>query len=92
MLSLKRFQEQLGSDKALELFDWVAAQRREVKKAVDDEGIDCDMLVTRSYDVVFEQHQAEIIKNWLFEQQKRGLEWTTEIQWLDGPNLDRVSV
>jgi hypothetical protein len=55
------------------------------------EGIECDMLVTRSYDVFFEKKQAETIKSWLSEQQKRGCEWTTEIQWLEGPNLDRVS-
>lgn len=90
MPSLKNISDNYGEEVASELFDWVAAQRRGLKATAEAEGVDCAMLLTRSYDMYFDKAHAETMKTWLLGQQRKGAAWTSEIQWLEGPNLDRV--
>lgn len=90
MPSLKNHSDKFGEEIASELFDWVAGQRRGLKATAEAEGIECAMLLTRSYDIYFDKAHAETMKTWFLGQQRRGAAWTTEVQWLEGPNLDRV--
>ena len=62
-----------------------------MKAVVQKEEIDCDFLVTRSFDLLFDREQAAEMKSWLKEQHSRDTEWLRDVQWLDGPNLERAS-
>ncbi|KAL3961410.1 hypothetical protein ACCO45_002933 [Purpureocillium lilacinum] len=71
LASVKKWYESHGPDGAAVIIAWVAAQCRALKKIVEEEELDCEFLVRRSYDVL-------------------GVEWLDELQWLEGPHLDRI--
>lgn len=60
-------------------------------KAVVEEEIDCDFVVTRSFDIFFDEEHSGEMKAWVKEQHSQSVEWMKCVQWLDGPNLERVS-
>jgi hypothetical protein len=68
------------------------SQLQGIKEAVEKEEIDCHLFVTRSFDVMFEESHALGIRDWLTEQRKGGATWTELVQWLEGENLDKVSM
>lgn len=88
---LKSRFEKYGSAAAEELWTWTYSQARALKATAEKEGIDCDLLITRSLDAYFDAEQARSIKTFLEEQRQADAEWTHEVQWLEGPNLERVS-
>lgn len=69
-----------------------AAQVRAMKAVIEKEELDCDFLVTRSFDVFFDEGQAAELKVWLKTQRADGQTWLQDMQWLEGPNLERVSL
>ena len=91
MPGLKAVSDGLGAVEVDRLVAWVADQRYEIKATAEKEGIECDMLLTRSYDVYFDQDQANTVRNWITAQRDSGATWVKDIQWLEGPNLERVS-
>lgn len=88
---LKRRFEKYGPAAAEELWTWTYAQLRAMKATAEKEGLDCDLLVTRSFDAYWDADQASSIKTFLEEQRQAEAEWTHDVQWLEGPNLERVS-
>jgi glycine/D-amino acid oxidase-like deaminating enzyme len=90
-VSLKSMQAQFGTQVAAEFAAVQAAQLRAMKAVVEKEEIECDFLVTRSFDVFFDEEQAAEMKAWVKEQHDQGADWLSGVQWLEGPNLERVS-
>ncbi|OAQ91324.1 FAD dependent oxidoreductase [Purpureocillium lilacinum] len=90
LASVKKWYESHGPDGAAVIIAWVAAQCRALKKVVEEEDLDCEFLVRRSYDVLYDTDQAAELKSWLRDRRKEGVEWLDELQWLEGPHLDRI--
>lgn len=84
--------EKYGTTAGEEFIAWIASQRIAIKNTAEKEGIDCDLLVTRSFDAYFDPKQASEIKDFLDEQRQAGAVWTQDIQWFEGLNLERVSL
>ncbi|KAI0134333.1 FAD dependent oxidoreductase-domain-containing protein [Xylariales sp. AK1849] len=89
--SVKNYQEKYGPAATEEFVAWVASQRAAMKATAEKERIDCDLLVTRSFDSYFDPTQASTIKAFLEEQRQAGATWTQDVQWLEGPNLERIT-
>ncbi|KAI1858905.1 uncharacterized protein JN550_012364 [Neoarthrinium moseri] len=89
--SIKGYYDRYGPDLAEELVSLVSAQQRAIKSTVERENIECDLFVTRSFDAFFDPAQARNIKTWLEELRRNGAAWTQDIQWLEGPNIERVT-
>ncbi|KAH8205313.1 hypothetical protein TruAng_000560 [Truncatella angustata] len=87
--SLQRVSKKYDAATAQELFSWVSSQRIAIKTTVEQEGIDCDLLVTRSFDAYFDAAQAAEVKAFVEEQRQSGATWTQDVQWFEGPNLER---
>lgn len=88
---IKSIFDRHGSEVADQLGAWVLSQRSAIKATAEKENIECDLLVTRSFDAYFDPEQAREIKTWLQEQRRANAAWTQDVQWLEGPNLERVS-
>ncbi|KAF7524690.1 hypothetical protein G7054_g11341 [Neopestalotiopsis clavispora] len=91
MPSLKKFHDKFGSAAAQQLFDHVNSQMAAMKSAQETEGIDCDLFLTRSFDCYYDPAQASEIKAFLDQQREAGAKWTQEVQWLEGPMLEKAS-
>lgn len=87
----KRLYEQLGAEEAAKLLSWIAEQRRAVHKVAQNENIDCQLLATKTFDVYYDEKHAAEMRSWLQDRRKEGVDWLDDIQWLEGPYLDRVS-
>lgn len=90
MPSLKRYHDKFSAAAAQQLFEYVGAQMAAMKSAQEIESIDCDLFLTRSFDCYYDPAQAAEIKAFLEEQRDAGAKWTQEVQWLEGPKLERV--
>lgn len=90
--SLKGWYEKHGADAAAELVAWSTAQRHSLQKISEEEGIECEFQVRRSYDVFFDADHAAALKEWMLARQRDGVSWLDDMQWLEGPHLDRVSL
>ena len=90
-VSLNSIQAQLGTKVAAELAAVQAEQLHMMKAVVEKEDIECDFLITRSFDVLFDEKQAADMKAWVKEMHNQGADWLGGVQWLEGPNLERVS-
>lgn len=88
--SLKGWYEKHGADAAEALVSWAAAQRNELQRISEEESIDCEFQVRRSYDVFFDQEHASELKGWVSARRKEGVSWLKDGQWVEGPHLDRV--
>ncbi|KAK9424752.1 putative FAD dependent oxidoreductase [Seiridium unicorne] len=89
MPSIKSIFDGHGSAITEELVAWINLQRAAIKATAEKEGIDCDLRLTRSFDAYFDPEHASKIKTFLDEQRQAGAAWTSDVQWLDGPNLER---
>jgi hypothetical protein len=90
--TIKSIFDRFGQEVTDQLSSWVSSQQAAMKAIAERENIDCDLFVTRSFDAYFEPEQAKTIKSWLDEQRRANAAWTRDVQWLEGPNLERVSL
>lgn len=86
-------QARWGDVSAAAMVQLAQEQRTAMKAIVEREGLDCDFLLTRSLDVFFDAGHSAEVQDWL------AMLWTSgsplaeamrEVQFLDGPNLERV--
>jgi hypothetical protein len=66
------------------------AQFAALKSIIDREKIDCDLFLTRSFDVLFDEDHAAAVKEFMLQQQSTGASWTKNAQWLEGEDLEKV--
>ncbi|OAA75784.1 FAD dependent oxidoreductase [Akanthomyces lecanii RCEF 1005] len=89
--SLKGWYDKHGVDAAAELVAWSEAQRHCLQKIAEEEGIECEFQVRRSFDMFFDEEHAAALKSWLTARQKEGFTWLNDMQWVEGPYLDRIT-
>ncbi|KHN96071.1 FAD dependent oxidoreductase [Metarhizium album ARSEF 1941] len=88
--AVKTWYEKYGPQLTARLVAWTGAQRSAIKRIVEQESLECELLVTRSYDVFYDPAQATDTKAWLLEMRQRKAEWVDGFQWLEGPHLDQM--
>lgn len=55
------------------------------------EGIDCELSVTRSFDVFFDEDHAREMKEFVLFYQAQGTSWAGHIKWIDAYEGEKVS-
>ncbi|KAH8198920.1 hypothetical protein TruAng_006928 [Truncatella angustata] len=88
---IKTIYDKHGPAVGEEFVELMGAQRRAIKATVETEDIECELLVRRSFDAYFDPVQAETMKRWLYGLRHNGVLWTQDMQWLEGPNLERIT-
>jgi hypothetical protein len=84
--------EMHGSKVAAQMAHHQMDQLTALREVVDKEGIDCQFLSTRSYDIFFDETHAEEMYEFISGEQAKGTPWVKEVQWIDKDQSDRVSV
>lgn len=90
--SLKSWYEAHGPEAAAELVRWAEAQRHALQAIAEEENIDCEFQVRRSFDIFFDEAHAAELKAWLAARKEDGVSWLKDTQWVEGPHLDRVRI
>ncbi|KAK2605978.1 hypothetical protein QQS21_003604 [Conoideocrella luteorostrata] len=91
LISLKAFYERHGTEAVAQLVALTTAQRGAIQSIVENENIECEFLIRRSFDMYFDKEHARELKAWLAERQEEGVSWLDDLQWLEGPHLDRIT-
>lgn len=89
---IHRLTETHGSKAAAQMVHHQLDQLTALREVVDKEGIDCQFLSTRSYDIFFDEKHAEEMYEFITGEQAKGTPWVKEVQWIDKDQSDRVSV
>ena len=78
--------------KAAESFaDYVRAQIYAIKDIVEQEGLDCEFELRRSYDVFLSNDKRSTLKHRWDEAVKRGDRWTRERDFIDTKSAERLT-
>ena len=56
------------------------------------EGIECELSVTRSFDIFFDEDHAREMKDFVSFYQANGTPWATHIEWIDASEAENVSL
>ncbi|PWY76133.1 FAD dependent oxidoreductase [Aspergillus sclerotioniger CBS 115572] len=78
-------------DVATQVINHQLEQLSALKEVVDKESIDCDLKVTRSFDVFFEEDHAREIREFIDEKKSEGVLWAKEVEWIEGSDVDKIS-
>lgn len=74
--------------------EWAAFHRATqdgLKACAERENIDCELYVTRSFDVFLDQDQADDMEAKLQTLIEEGVSWMKDIQFLKGPHVERLT-
>jgi hypothetical protein len=86
----KRAMEEYGLEKTNQFVQHAMDQIRAIKATVEKENLDCEFLVRRTFDVFWDEQQAQEVKTVLSEAAAAGSLWSKEVQWIEGPHLEKV--
>ncbi|PYI09232.1 FAD dependent oxidoreductase superfamily [Aspergillus sclerotiicarbonarius CBS 121057] len=62
-----------------------------LKRVVDKESIDCDLKVTRSFDVFFDEDHAKDMRDFLHAKRSEGVSWAQEVEWIEESDVQKVT-
>ena len=91
MPTIQRLTESHGPEAASQMVRHQLDQLAAFKEVVDKEGIDCDLHMTRSFDIFFDEKHAQQMEEFLSREEARGTPWTKEVQWIEKARSDKVS-
>ncbi|KAJ5201898.1 uncharacterized protein N7498_006561 [Penicillium cinerascens] len=88
---IQRTAETHGPEAAVQMVRHHLDQLAALKEVVDKEGIDCDLRVTRSFDIFFDEKHAQKMEEFLSREEARGTPWTQEVQWIEKAQSDKIT-
>lgn len=83
--------DRAGVEAAVEVAEFEISHVWAIKKLVEEEEIDCDFTLTRSYDVWCNEAAAEVAKARYERMKARGLRHMDDVVWYDRKNAEGVS-
>jgi hypothetical protein len=87
----QRLTETHGPEAAAQMVRHQLNQLTALKEVVEEEGIDCELLVTRSFDIFFDEKHAEQMFEFISGEQAKGTPWVKEVEWIDKAQSDEVN-
>jgi len=73
-----------------QLIDMQTRQIELIKDIAEKENIDCDLVLTRSFDILLDEEHAKEVREFFYKQKAKGPAWIKQTQWLEGKNLEKV--
>ncbi|OOF93921.1 hypothetical protein ASPCADRAFT_209176 [Aspergillus carbonarius ITEM 5010] len=78
-------------DAATQVMAHQLAQLSALKDVVDKEGIECDLKVTRSFDVFFDEDHAREVYAFIDAKKSEGVSWAKEVEWIEASDVDKIT-
>jgi hypothetical protein len=88
---MQSFTQRFGEELATEALNFSRAHVYALKKAVEEEGIDCEFELRRSYDVFCNNDEAEAAVQYVRDRQSAGQQWTDDVALVEAKLAERVS-
>ncbi|KAF1348261.1 FAD dependent oxidoreductase [Lizonia empirigonia] len=77
--------------KRSDLQDYVERVMFELKSIVEEEGLECEFELRRSYDVFTDASEAEDIHAWYEDARKKGEAWTRNVSWIGEQHAEQLA-
>ena len=90
-VTLANLHAERGAEAAAELATFHRNLLHEMKACVEQENIDCEHFLTRSYDVFLDQAEADTMEERLQDIRNEGSNWVKDIQFLKGSHVERLT-
>jgi hypothetical protein len=90
-LTLMKWLKQHGPETTAELAAFIYRQKYALKRVVEEEGLDCEFEMRRSFDVFLDGEQAGEVKSWFEKCLREDHEWTRECCWVGEKEAEQVS-
>lgn len=88
---MQSFALRFGEGPATEALNFSRAHVYALKKVVEEEGIDCELELRRSYDVFCDDGEAEAALQYVRDRQSAGQQWTDDVALVEAKLAERVS-
>jgi hypothetical protein len=88
---MQSFTQRFGEEAATEALNFSRAHVYALKKVVEEEGIDCEFELRRSYDVFCNDGEAEAAVKYVRDRQSAGQQWTDDVALVDPKLAEQVS-
>ena len=85
------FTQRFGEEAATEALNFSRAHVYALKKVVEEESIDCEFELRRSYDVFCNDGEAEAAHQYVRASQAAGLRWTDDVALVEAQQVEQVS-
>ncbi|KAJ6104495.1 hypothetical protein N7523_010815 [Penicillium sp. IBT 18751x] len=80
-----------GPEAAAQMVHHQLNQLTALNEVVDREGIDCEFLRTRSFDIFFDEKYAQEMYAFISAERAKGTPWVEEVQWIDKEESDKMT-
>jgi hypothetical protein len=90
-LTLMKWLDQHGPETTVELAAFIYKQKYALKRIVEEENLDCEFEMRRSFDVFLDGEQAGEVRGWFERCLREGHEWTRECCWVGEGEVEQVS-
>lgn len=88
---MQSFTRRFGEEAATEALNFSRAHVYALKKVVEEEGIDCEFELRRSYDVFCNDDEAEAARQYVRASQAAGRQWTDDVALVEEKLVEQVS-
>lgn len=88
---MQSFTQRFGEEVATEALDFSRAHVYALKKVVEEEGIDCEFELRRSYDVFCNDGEAGAARRYVRASQAAGRRWTEDVALVEEKLVEQVS-
>lgn len=88
---MQSFTQRFGEDAATEALNFSRAHVYALKKVVEEEGIDCEFELRRSYDVFCNDGEAEAARQYVRASQSAGRQWTDDVALVEAKLVEQVN-
>ena len=89
--TMQSFARRFGEGPATEALNFSRAHVYAIKKVVEEEGIDCEFELRRSYDVFCNDGEAEAAREYVRASQSAGQQWTDDVALVEAEFAEQVS-
>ena len=87
---MQSFTQRFGEEAATEALNFSRAHVYALKKVVEEEGIDCEFELRRSYDVFCNDGEAEAARQYVRASQSAGRQWTDDVALVEAKLVEQV--
>lgn len=81
-----------GAETAAEIAGFMYKQKYALKRIVEEEGLDCEFELRRSFDVFLDEEEAREAKTWFQQCLSEDHEWTRECNWVEESFVEQASL
>ncbi|KAJ6007355.1 hypothetical protein N7540_011331 [Penicillium herquei] len=87
----RRMMTDFGPDDTAEMVAHISNQLAALEDVTKKENIDCELSVTRSFDIYFDEVHAREMKEFISTHKAEGAPWVEHMRWIDAPESDQIT-